>query len=145
MRWRWTVSLLQSAKRSPILAGMARLKAFALICCIVSLFVQSTAYAAAPSQSAMVAGANCAEMMAHAASPSDAMTPSDAPNCCADMALGCLGNMGCAAPLTMTGPDQTAPTPALINPAIYTAQLSSRLYGKLIPPELTPPQITFAM
>ncbi|MDT8279606.1 MAG: hypothetical protein RQ806_03550 [Erythrobacter sp.] len=61
------------------------------------------------------------------------------------MALGCLGMVGCVAPLAMTGPDQTAPTHALINPAIYTAQLASRLYGKLIPPELTPPQITFAM
>ncbi len=112
---------------------------------MVSLFVQSTAYAAAPSQSVMVAGANCAEMMAHAASPSDAMTPSDAPNCCANMALGCLGTMGCITPLAMTGPDQTALTHALINPAIYTAQLASRLYGKLIPPELTPPQTNFAM
>jgi len=145
MRWRWTGRLLQSAERSPILAGMARMKAFALICCIVSLFVQSTAYAAAPSQSAMVAGADCAEMMAHAASPSDAMDPSDTPNCCADMALGCLSTMGCVAPLAMTGPDQPAPTPALINPAAYAAQLASRLYGKLIPPELTPPQTSFAM
>ncbi|PKP95249.1 MAG: hypothetical protein CVT75_02680 [Alphaproteobacteria bacterium HGW-Alphaproteobacteria-14] len=124
---------------------MARLKAFALICCFVSLFVQGTAYAAAPSQSAMAAGANCAEMMAQAANPVGAMNPSDTPKCCGDMALGCLGAMGCVAPLTLAGPDQPAPIRALINPAIYKAQLASRLYGKLIPPELTPPQITFTM
>ncbi|MBU2587814.1 MAG: hypothetical protein KJ872_06830 [Alphaproteobacteria bacterium] len=119
---------------------MARLKAFALICCIVSLFVQSTAYAAAPSQSVMVAGANCAEMMAHAASPSDAMDPSDTPNCCADMALGCLGMVGCVAPLAMTGPAQPVSTPAPITPAIYAALIASSLYGAPIPPEFPPPQ-----
>jgi len=124
---------------------MARFKALALICCIVSLFVQSAAYAAAPSHSAMSVGANCAEMPAHAGSQTGTTAPSDQPGCCADMASGCVGAVGCAAPLAMTGPAQPVSTPAPINPAIYAALVASSLYGAPLPPEFPPPQTGIAM
>ncbi len=116
---------------------MPMAKAFALMCCVFSLFVQGAAYAAAMPQGAMAADSDCAGMAARAESPRDAG------NCCDDMALDCLVSMGCIAPLAMPEPGAANPV-SLVDASTYTVLITSRLDGKPIPPEFPPPQSIFA-
>ncbi len=118
-------------------------RSFAVLCCLLSLFVQGAAYAAAAPQAGMTASTDCAEMVSHDAGQSDARNASDTRNPCENMTLGCLVAMGCIAPLVLSEPSATDPVLPLPG-APFAAALADTLKGQLIRPEFPPPQIVLA-
>ena len=122
---------------------MRLFKSFAVICCLLSLFVQGVAYAAAAPQAAKITSIDCAQMASHDAGLDDARNASGIRGPCKNMTLGCLVAMGCIAPLVL--PEPSAAEPVLPVPvAPYAAAWADTLKGHLIGPEFPPPQIISA-
>lgn len=122
---------------------MSIFKSFAAICCLVSLFVQGSAYAAAMPQAQMTQTTDCTEMAQHDAEQSDAGNASDTGSPCDNMTLGCLVVMGCISPLVFSEPSAADPA-SPIQGARFAAALADKLTGKLIRPEFPPPQTILA-
>ena len=119
---------------------MSIFKTLALICSLLSLFVQGAAYAAATPQSETAQAMDCAEMASHDAGQPDARIANDKESPCKNMTLGCLVAMGCIAPLSLSGVSST--TLALPIPAVtFSAAVADELHGKLTLPESPPPQM----
>ena len=78
---------------------MSIFKALAVICSLLSLFVQGAAYAAAVPQAEMIQTIDCAEMASHDTSQPEARNAQDTGKLCDNMTLACLVEMGCIAPL----------------------------------------------
>lgn len=119
---------------------MLVVRAFALLCCVFSLFVQVAAHAAAIPQP-QAGGMNCAEMTQ--AMPRHQMRdqdePSGQPGCCPDMTLGCLVAMHCLPTMVIAG--LSAPEPAAPRFApIYLPITADTLESQPLPPESPPPQ-----
>lgn len=122
---------------------MSIFKSFAAICCLVSLFVQGSAYAAAMPQAQMTEATDCTEMTQHDAEQSGIRNASDTGNPCDNMTLSCLVAMGCIAPLVLFEPSAADPA-SPIQGATFADTLTDKLTGKLIQPEFPPPQTVFA-
>ncbi len=119
---------------------MSVTKAFAVMCCVFSLFIQVAAHAATVPQS-LAGGMNCAEMAQ--AMPRHEMIeqdgPSDRPGCCPDMALDCLFSMNCLPIMAIAG--SNAQQPATLRFAlIYLPVTAETLESQLPSPESPPPQ-----
>ena len=121
---------------------MSFFKTLALICSLISLFVQGAAYAAAMPRGEMTQTMDCAEMASHDASQPDARKAQDSGNPCKNMTLGCLVAMGCIAPLSLSGTSVITLAPP-VPAATFTAALTETLDGKLTRPESPPPQMMF--
>ena len=119
---------------------MSIIKTFAVICSLLSLFVQGAAYAAAMPQDEMIQTVNCEEMASHDASQTDARKAVDTGNPCKNMTLGCLVSMGCIAPLFVSVDSAITLAPP-VPAAIFAAALTDKLHGKLTRPESPPPQM----
>jgi len=115
-------------------------KALAVICSLLSLFVQGAAYAAAVPQAEMIQAIDCAEMASHDTSQPEARNAQDTGKPCDNMSLGCLVEMGCISPLSLSGVSaiNLAPPVAV---ATFLAAFTDRLHGELTPPESPPPQM----
>jgi len=114
-------------------------KTLALICSLLSLFVQGSAYAAAMPQGEMTRIMDCAEMVSYDADQIDARKAADTGNPCKKMTLGCLVAMGCLAPLSLSGISAvniSSPVPA----STFSATSADKLHGKVTRPESPPPQ-----
>lgn len=119
-------------------------KAFALICCVFSLFVQVAAHAAAVPQSDPVY-MDCAEMAQampqHQVSDQD--MPSNQEGCCPDMTLECLVSMNCLPPLLPAGSTSHEPSALRFAP-IYLPIAADPLESQLPLLESPPPQSSFS-
>lgn len=118
-------------------------KTFAMICSLLSLFVQGAAYAAAMPQSEMTMAIDCAEMAPDDAGQPDARKTQDSGNPCKNTTLGCLVAMGCIAPLSLSGPSAIildSPVPA----STFSAALVDKLKDHFSRPDLQPPQMIFS-
>lgn len=119
---------------------MSIFKTLALICSLLSLFVQGAAYAAAMPQGKMTQAMDCAEMVSHDTGQTDIRKATDTGKPCENMTLGCLVAMGCIAPLSLSGVSAIivdSPVPA----STFSAALADELHGKLTRPESPPPQM----
>lgn len=119
--------------------GVSLVRAFALVCVCLALFVQSAAQAAAPPPMETTQSVDCSEMDDGMAETMAAERSSDKKPC-DRMTLGCLVAMGCLAPVAV--PDAT-PADFAVSPsphAPYIAGSSAGLHSRPIPPESPPPQ-----
>lgn len=135
--------MLQAVRYTSTATGMSMAKAFALMCCVFSLFVQVAAHAAAVPQ-AQTGGMDCADMAQgmplHEAADQD--EPTEEPGCCPDMTLGCLVAMNCLSPLAIAGTSAQEPARFRFSP-IYLPMTASILESGVASPESPPPQFSF--
>lgn len=139
-----TARILDSLLQSSIYGFNARRvnssKAFALICCVFSLFVQVAAHAAAVPQSDPI-NMDCEEM-AHGM-PQYQMSDQDKSfgqqRCCAEMKLDCLVSMNCLPPLALSGAQPEGAAPLAFAPS-YLVIAAASLEGEHARPESPPPQ-----
>lgn len=126
-------------KRANYRGGVSLVRAFALVCVCLALFVQSAAQAAAAPPMETTQSVDCSEMDDGMAETMAAERSSDKKPC-DRMTLGCLVAMGCLAPVAV--PDAT-PADFAVSPsphAPYIAGSSAGLHSRPIPPESPPPQ-----
>lgn len=121
-------------------ALMSTTKLLALLCCVLSLFVQVAAHAAAVPQP-RAAGMNCAEMVQGVTQHQmrDQEGPSEEQGCCPDMTLKCLVTMNCLSPLAIAGASAQQLATFRFAPA-YLPITVGTLASDAPPPESPPPQ-----
>lgn len=120
--------------------GVSIVRAFALICFFLGLFVQSAAQAAVAPPMETTQAVDCSEMGdGMAQSMATERTSDEQP--CDGMTLDCLIAMGCLAPIAMPDAD-IADLPVLTVPrSAYLPGNLSGLKGRLLTPESPPPQV----
>ncbi len=120
------------------------IRALALICFSLGLFVQVAAQAAVP-QIEVAGTSDCAEMVQSTPEhtmPGQVMADKDNADQhgpCREMTLDCLVAMNCLPPLALTGAGLAQTEPLFVAPQ-YLSASASRLESQPLPPESPPPQ-----
>lgn len=121
---------------------MSVVRAFALVCFCLGLFVQSAAQASATPQLEAKQVVHCSEMGDGMAKGMATDRSSDEKPC-DGMTLGCLIAMGCLAPTAVPDAD-FAELPVMTTPrSAYLPGNPDGLQGRLLAPESPPPQASF--
>ena len=118
--------------------GVSIVRAFALVCFCLGLFVQSAAQASASPSIDSVAAGPYAEMGDGMADMAADQSSDEKP--CKRMTLNCLIVMGCLAPLVIPDADIAQRTVLPAPRGAYLAGDLAGLRGKLLAPESPPPQ-----
>lgn len=119
--------------------GVSLVRAFALVCVCLALFVQSAAQAAAPPPLETTQSVDCSEMDDGMAESMATERSSDKKPC-DRMTLGCLLAMGCIAPMAIPDAASGGATVLLLQHAPHIAGTSAGLHSRPLPPESPPPQ-----
>jgi len=127
-------------KRKQYETAMRHLRLLIVLVASLGLALQASAVAAMPAADVEEHASGCTEMMSaeHMPMPAEPVGQ-DLPDCCKDMAFGCMMGVGCQPLVGLAGQDGSAFAGTLGN-QLYQSFVAKSLHAKSGGPEPPPPQ-----